>query len=245
MDAVIRFTTQRIGALPMIVHYPERLHVSAIVKKVAPWEEGVPLGNADGNHDRQPAAGSRAVVSDRPMGAAGRPGRLLGGNRRPTQRRPSRPGPAGSGQDAEVVEAALVTKMIQAFKVQVNQIHFDLTDVELYGAYEQQVPEGQTPPTPEPAYGRTRSGRKNVKQICLGLKGMAEGDGHLPLDGSAAQSPVHERHVVKIRKEREAVERNLNKDRLTTQETVLGRLESAKARYTEGNLLEYLGFTQC
>jgi transposase len=93
-----------------------------------------------------------------------------------------------------VVEAALVTAMIKTFRVQVNQIHFDITDVELYGAYEQQFAEGQTPPTPLPAYGRTKSGRKNVKQIGLGLSVTADGGvpiGHLPLDGNAAESPVH------------------------------------------------------
>jgi hypothetical protein len=34
-------------------------------------------------------------------------------------------------EHADVVEAALVTTMIKVFKVRVNQIHFDITDVEL------------------------------------------------------------------------------------------------------------------
>ncbi|MCR4415914.1 MAG: hypothetical protein NUV77_26160, partial [Thermoguttaceae bacterium] len=44
MDANVRFTTQSIGALPVIVDYFERLHLSAIVNEVVPWEGGVPLG---------------------------------------------------------------------------------------------------------------------------------------------------------------------------------------------------------
>jgi transposase len=45
-----------------------------------------------------------------------------------------------------------------------------------------------------PAYGRTKSGRKNVKQIQVGLN--ATGDGgvpiaHLPLNGNASESPSH------------------------------------------------------
>jgi transposase len=95
---------------------------------------------------------------------------------------------------ADVIEAALVTRMVKVFKVQVNQIHFDITDVELYGAYEVKLAEGQAPPTPMPAYGRTKSGRKNVKQIGMGLNVTADGGvpiGHLPLDGNAAESPVH------------------------------------------------------
>ena len=69
---------------------------------------------------------------------------------------------------AEAIEVALVARCIKVFKLRVNQIHFDITDVELYGAYEQTFAEGQTPPTPMPAYGRTKSGRKNVKRIGLG-----------------------------------------------------------------------------
>jgi len=84
--------------------------------------------------------------------------------------------------------------MIKAFKVDVNQIHFDITSVELYGAYNRELPEGQTPPAPQPAYGRAKSGRKNVKQIGLGLNVTADGGvpvGHRPLHGNAAESPVH------------------------------------------------------
>jgi hypothetical protein len=53
------------------------------------------------------------------------------------------------------------------------------------------------------------------------------------------EAETRERHVSKIREEFEAVERNLNKYSLTTQEKVLGRLESAKAKYSEGSLFEY------
>ncbi|HUY33988.1 MAG TPA: hypothetical protein VMV69_14670 [Pirellulales bacterium] len=50
----------------------------------------------------------------------------------------------------------------------------DISDVELYGAYDAAtatVP----PPTPPPAYGRTKSGRKNVKQIQFGLNVTNDG----------------------------------------------------------------------
>jgi transposase len=53
------------------------------------------------------------------------------------------------------------------------------------------------------------------------------------------EAETRERHVVKIREDFEAIERNLNKYSLTTQEKILGRLESAKARYSEGSLFEY------
>ena len=53
------------------------------------------------------------------------------------------------------------------------------------------------------------------------------------------EAETRERHASKIREEFEAIERNLNKYSLITQEKILGRLESAKAKYSEGSLFEY------
>ena len=366
MEASVRFDTQIIGALPVIANYFEQLQLGAIINEVVPWEGVVPLGTVVeimiANRLLQPEALYRIgawaydagltdyyAVTQEQLND-----NLLG---RALER---------LAKYANVIEAALVTAMIKTFRVKVNQIHFDITDVELYGAYERQFAEGQTPPTPMPAYGRTKSGRKNVKQIGLGLSVTADGGvplGHLPLDGNAAESPVHldnlrvlaktlgksdfvyiadtkldtkenllaivagngfflcggafqphlqdqylklrrgdklrkvdyfpqsqarlpaderdqyeavettavlqgtmdgktirttyrlifvwseakarqeaqtrERHVSKIREEFEAIERNLNKYSLITQEKILGRLESAKAKYSEGSLFEY------
>lgn len=366
MDASIRFDTQIIGALPVIVHYFERLGLGAIINDVVPWEGGVPLGTLVeilcANRLLNPGALYRVGEWAHKAGLTDYYGvtaeqlndDILG---RALER---------VAKYGDAIQTALVTKMIRTFKVEVKQIHFDITDVELYGAYEQQVSQGQTPPTPQPAYGRTKTGRKNVKQIGLGLNVTADGGvpiGHLPLDGNAAESPVHienlralakrlrksdflyiadtkldtydnllaiaageghflcggafqshlqeeylklkrrgklhkvdyfpksqarrpadqrdryeavetaawlegvmegrkrrfkyrqifvwseakarqeaatrERHVAKIREDFEAVERNLNKYSLKTQEKVLSRLESAKAKYTEGSLFEY------
>jgi len=366
MDASVRFDTQIIGALPVVVHYFERLRLGAIINEVVPWEGGVPLGTVTeimiANRLLNPQALYRIGTWAQTAGLTDYYGvtaeqlndDLLGRGLERLE------------QHAAAVEAALVTRMVKVFKVQVKQIHFDITDVELYGTYEQQCAEGQTPPTPQPAYGRTKSGRKNVKQIGLGLNVTADGGvpiGHLPLDGNAAESPVHldnlralaktlgktdflyiadtkldtidnllavaagdgfflcggafqphlqeeylklkrrgklhkvdyfpqsqarlpvderdkyeaaettaalegivdgrklrvkyrqifvwseakaaleaetrERHMSKIREEFEAIVRNLNKYSLTTQEKILGRLESAKAKYSQGSLFEY------
>ena len=53
-----------------------------------------------------------------------------------------------------------------------------------------------------PAYGRTKSGRKNVKQIQWGVH--VTGDGgvpitHLPLDGNAGESPTHLENLRRLR----------------------------------------------
>src|SRR5205823_11434221 len=53
------------------------------------------------------------------------------------------------------------------------------------------------------------------------------------------EASTRERHVAKIRKEFEAVERNLNKYSLKTPEAVRRRLEAARAKYTEGKLFAY------
>src|SRR5262249_32806654 len=80
------------------------------------------------------------------------------------------------------------------FDLDVRQIHYDLTTVESYGAYEVQPADGQAPPTPMPAYGRTKSGRKHVKQVQCGLDVTGDGGvpvGHLPRDGNAGEVDSH------------------------------------------------------
>ena len=195
MDAAVRFDTQIVGALPVIVDYFERLHLGAIINELVPWEGGIPLGTLveimAANRLLNPKAlfsvGTWAekagLTNYYGVTAAQLNDDLLG---RALER---------VAQHAGGIEAALVTRVVKVFKLQVNQIHFDITDVELYGAYELgELAEGQSPPTPRPAYGRTKSGRKNVKQIGVGLNVTADGGvpiGHLALDGNAAESPVH------------------------------------------------------
>jgi transposase len=53
------------------------------------------------------------------------------------------------------------------------------------------------------------------------------------------QAATRERHQAKIRAEFEAIARNLNKYSLKTEETIRRRLESARAKYDEGELFVY------
>jgi transposase len=53
------------------------------------------------------------------------------------------------------------------------------------------------------------------------------------------EATTRERHLGKIRAEFDAVERNLNKYSLKTEDAVRRRLEAARARYTEGKLFAY------
>jgi transposase len=53
------------------------------------------------------------------------------------------------------------------------------------------------------------------------------------------EKATRERHVAKIQTEFEAVARNLNRYSLKTEKVIVQRLESAKAKYSEGDLFEY------
>jgi transposase len=194
MDAATRFDTQSVGALPVITQYLERLRLADAVNDLVPWEGDVPLGTLVevliANRLLRPQALFRidqwaqtASVTDYFDLAAGqlnddRLGRAL----------------ERLAGHADRIQAALVLKAIREFKLDVTQIHYDITDVELFGAYELELAEGQAPPTPLPAYGRTKSGRKNVKQIQLGVNVTGDGGvpvAHAPLDGNAAEAPTH------------------------------------------------------
>jgi len=202
MDAATRFDTQIVGALPIITECLERLRIADHVNELVPWEGEVALGTLVEvllcNRLLHPKAlfkvdawAQTASVTD-----------YFG--LEPGQLNDDRLGRALErlAVHAGKVQAALVLTAIKRFKLDVGQIHYDITDVELFGAYEVELREGETPPTPLPAYGRTKSGRKNVKQIQVGVN--ATGDGgvpisHLPLDGNAAEAPSHLENLRRLR----------------------------------------------
>ena len=194
MDAHTRFQTQIVGALPVITHYFERLDLAATIDGLVPWQGDVPLGTLVevlvANRLLQPKALFRvgqwaetAAVTD----YFGLTAEQLNDDRlgRALER---------LTEHAGDIQAALVLKAIEHFDLDVTQIHYDLTTVELYGAYEVETAEGQPSPTPWPTYGRTKSGRKHVKQVQLGLDVTGDGGvpvGHLPLDGNAGEVTSH------------------------------------------------------
>jgi transposase len=194
MPSPTRFETQIVGALPVFTDYLERLDVAAAIDRVVPWDGDIPLGTLTEililNRLLRPKAlfrigdwAQNAAVTDYyGLSAAQLNDDCLG---RALER---------LAQHAEVVETALVLRAIDQFELDVSHIHYDITDVELFGAYEVELAEGQTPPTPLPTYGRTKSGRKNVKQVQLGLNVTGDGGipvSHRPLDGNAAEAPSH------------------------------------------------------
>jgi transposase len=194
MDASTRFDTQIVGALPVITNYCERLNMADTIDALVPWEGEVPLGTLVevmvANRLLQPRAmfrigewAQQAALTDYyDLTAAQLNDDRLG---RALER---------LAEHRESIQAALTLQAIKVFGLKVDQIHCDITDVELFGAYEQDLPEGEPPPTPQPAYGRTKSGRRNVKQIQCGLSVTNDGGVPIalqPLDGNTAESTTH------------------------------------------------------
>src|SRR4051812_6695926 len=194
MDAQTRLRTQNVGALPAITHYFQQLDLASTIVKLVPWQGDVPpaplLEALVANRLLQPKALFR--VGQWAQSAAltdyyGLTAEQLNDDRlgRALER---------LAAHAQTIQAALVLKAIDRFGLDVTQVHYDLTTVELYGAYESEEVEGQPPPVPKPTYGRTKSGRKHVKQVQLGLDVTGDGGvpvGHLPLDGNAAEVTSH------------------------------------------------------
>lgn len=202
MDAGVRFDTQVVGALPVITQYAERMRLAEHVDALVPWEGEVPLGTLVeimvANRLLQPKALFR--LDDWARTAAVTDYYAL----EPGQLNDDRLGRALErlAKYADRVQTALVLTALREFRLDVTQIHYDITSVELFGAYDLTLSEGATPPTPMPAYGRTKSGRKNVKQVQLGLN--VTGDGavpisHLALDGNAGESPTHLDNLRRLR----------------------------------------------
>jgi transposase len=202
MDAATRFDTEIVGALPVIINYLERLKVADTINRLVPWEGEVPLGILVEilliNRLLAPKPLFRLDEWAQDTGVAAYYGLD------PRQLNDDRLGRALErlATHHKVAQAGLVLKAIRVFKVNVGQIHFDITGVELFGAYDLEVAEGQPSPTPMPTYGHTKSGRKNVKQIQVGLN--VTGDGgvpltHVPLDGNTAEATTHIQNLRDLR----------------------------------------------
>lgn len=193
MDASTRFETRIVGALPQVEYYFDLLSIGKIIDDVVPWEGEIPLGTLAeimiANRLLDPKALFRIGVWAASAGLTDYYGLtaeqlnddVLG---RALER---------LSVHSNTIQAALVLNMINTFQLEVSQIHYDISDVELYGAYEAATT-ADPAPTPLPTYGRTKSGRKNVKQIQFGINVTNDGAvpiGHIPLDGNAAEAKTH------------------------------------------------------
>jgi transposase len=71
---------------------------------------------------------------------------------------------------------AVALKALEVYAIPTPWLHQDTTTIALYGAYED---DPQTPGAPRPAYGHSKDGRDDLKQVLLSLG--VSGDGGIPL----------------------------------------------------------------
>ncbi len=86
------------------------------------------------------------------------------------------------------VFGAIALKALEVYAIPTPWLHQDTTTLALYGAYED---EPKAPGAPRPAYGHSKDGRDDLKQVLLSLG--VSGDGGLPLrmgirDGNTSDS---------------------------------------------------------
>ncbi|HSF33069.1 MAG TPA: IS1634 family transposase [Candidatus Tectomicrobia bacterium] len=74
------------------------------------------------------------------------------------------------------VFSAVALKALEVYAIATPWLHQDTTTIALYGAYED---EPQTPGAPRPAYGHSKDGRNDLKQVLLSLG--VSGDGGVPV----------------------------------------------------------------
>jgi transposase len=214
MDARTRFHSVTVGPLPVLSAFMDKWGLAKIIDDVVPWQGDVPLGtlveilvlNRLQRPEAQYAIGEWAVES----GVAGFYGLtaeqlnddLLG---RALER---------LNEHAESAQTQLTLAAVKQWRLEVDAIHYDISNVEFYGAFADAEPsadkdsgEGpsprQAPQVPFPTYGRTKSGREDVKQIQFGMNVTADGGvplSHQALDGNAAEARTHVANLLRLRR---------------------------------------------
>src|SRR6516164_3623482 len=93
------------------------------------------------------------------------------------------------------VFSALALKAMEVYAIPTPWLHQDTTTIALYGAYED---EPKSPEAPHPAYGPSKDGREDLKQVLLSLG--VSGDGGIPLRlgvrGIVADSKAYSRRTL-------------------------------------------------
>jgi transposase len=193
MTTTISYGTQRVGALPVIAEFLEKMRLRRLVDVIVPWEGEVPLG------DLVEILVANRLLEPKPiykLGSWATKTTLANYyNRDEKELHDDRIGRALEriADHGATVQGALVLHAIDEFGLDVSQIHYDMSTVELYGDYAEYDKQPDDV-TPRPAYGHSKSGRKDLKQIQFGLNVIGDGAvpiGHLAFDGQAPEAPTH------------------------------------------------------
>ena len=238
MDARTRVDTQVVGALPLVGAMLEKWELAEIVDRVTPWEGDVPLGTLVEvlvtNRLLHPQA--MYAVGDWAAAAAvtdffGLTAEQLNDDRlgRALER---------LAEHGLELQSAATLAAVKKWQLKVKQIHYDISTAELYGAYPNAQPapdadEGTGPsPTkvplvPFPTYGRTKSGRDDVKQVQFGLDVLGDGAvpvALLPLAGNTAEARTHVANLVHLKKRQDFSNRYADSKSLLDEALRRGRL---------------------
>jgi transposase len=218
MSAPVPLQTQIIGALPVIQAYFDRLDLAATIDRIVPWQGDVPLGALT------EILVANRLLAPKPLYRIGEWAEAVGltgfYQLDAEQLNDDRLGRALErlAVHAHNVETALTLRAVKEFDLDLSQIHYDLTSVELFGAYQDYAPSPAEPQDnkqiqseataageyqpPQPTYGHSKSGRKNLKQVQLGLNVLGDGAvpvGHTVLDGNTAEATTHQANLQRLR----------------------------------------------
>jgi transposase len=213
MDARTRVDAQVVGALPLVGAMLEQWGLADIVNEVVPSKGDIPIGTLVEvlvtNRLLNPKAmyvvgewAAQASVTDY-FGLTAeqlnddRLGRML----------------ERLAEHGAEVQAAATLAAVKQWQLKVKQVHYDISTAELYGAYATAQPaadadsgKGASPTTvpivPFPTYGRTKSGREDVKQVQFGLNVLGDGAvpvSLLPLAGNTAEARTHVANLLRLR----------------------------------------------
>ncbi len=194
MTALPLFQTQRVGALPVLTEFFSRLRLGRLVQALVPWEGDVPLGNL------VEILVANRLLEPKPLYKVGSwATKATLANYYNLTEEKLHDDCIGRALErvaeyGDAVQAALVLRAIDQFGLDVRQVHYDMSTIELYGAYEGYAQGVTDPVVPRPTYGHSKSGRKNLKQIQFGLNVVKDGAvpiHHRVFDGHTPESPTH------------------------------------------------------
>jgi transposase len=213
MDARTQVDTQVVGALPLVGALLEKWGLAELVDQVAPWDGDVALGTLVEvlvtNRLLNPQA--MYAIGDWAAGAAvtdyfGLTAEQLNDDRlgRALER---------VADHGLALQSAATLAAVKQWQLKVKHIHYDISTAELYGAYPDAQPaadadagSGPSPTTvpivPFPTYGRTKSGRDDVKQVQFGLDVLGDGAvpvALLPLAGNTAEARTHVANLLRLK----------------------------------------------
>jgi hypothetical protein len=185
--AVVEVLEKRLGSLPVIAEFSRRLDIAGIIDRACPMRD---IALASHGQVIEALIANRLTHPQAMVGVAdwardwaveevyGIPADVLNDDR------------LGRALDAiaaqiEHIVGSVGAKAIEAFGIDVTRLHWDMTSISLYGAYDH-IDDDH----PAPAYGHPKDRRTDLKQIQAGI--AVATDGGIPVlhrayDGGAGE----------------------------------------------------------